>query len=350
MNMTSKQTLALCGVVIALAAVGIYGFTGTGGRQSTNDAYIAVDYSNVAPKVAGFIGQVLVEDNQQVKAGQLLAVIDDRDFRTALAASDADVLAAKAQYEQASAVLQRQTSVIAQTEATLAANKAEVTFAEQEQARYDHLAGMGAGTVQNAQQARNRIDTARARLNSATASLAADRKQVDILVAQQHAAEAGLKRAQAARDQAQLQLSYTRIVAPVDGMVGERAVRIGNYVTPGTRLLSVVPLDQAYVVGNFQETQLTHVAPGQTVDVRVDTFSGDTLKGRVQSIAPATGVTFAAIKPDNATGNFTKVVQRLPVKIVLDPHQPLLSRLRVGMSVDASIDTRSGGAEGVSAR
>ena len=341
MSMTSKQTLAVCGAVIAVAAAGIYGFTGTSGHQSTNDAYIAADYSNVAPKVAGFISQVLVEDNQQVKAGQLLAVIDDRDFLTALAASEAEVLTAKAQYEQASAVLQRQASVIAQAEAALAASKAEVTFAEQEQARYAHLAGMGAGTVQNAQQARNRIDTARARQNSAVASLAADRKQVDILTAQQHAAEAGLKRAQAAHDQAQLQVSYTRIVAPVDGMVGERAVRVGNYVTPGARLLSVVPLDQVYVVGNFQETQLTDVTPGQAVQVRVDTFPGETLKGRVQSVAPATGVTFAAIKPDNATGNFTKVVQRLPVKIVLDAQQPVLSRLRVGMSVEASIDTRN---------
>lgn len=350
MSMTSKQTLALCGAVIVVATLGIYGFTGERGQQSTNDAYISADYSNVAPKVAGFISQVLVEDNQQVKAGQLLAVIDDRDFQTALAASEADVLAAQAQYEQASAVVQRQASVIAQSQATVEVSKAEVTFAEQEQNRYAHLAGMGAGTVQNAQQARNRIDTARARQNSAVASLAADRKQVDFFTAQQHAAEAGLKRARAARDQARLQLSYTRIVAPVDGMVGERAVRIGNYVTPGARLLSVVPLDQVYVVANFQETQLTQVTPGQAVDVRVDTFSGEALKGHVESIAPATGVTFAAIKPDNATGNFTKVVQRLPVKIVLDPGQPLLARLRVGMSVEAAIDTRSTGAQEVSAR
>ena len=350
MNMTSKQTLALCGAVILVAALGIYGFTGEGGQQSTNDAYVSADYSNVAPKVAGFISQVLVEDNQQVKAGQLLAVIDDRDFQTALAASEADVLAAQAQYEQASAVVQRQASVIAQAQATVEVSKAEVTFAEQEQNRYAHLAGMGAGTVQNAQQARNRIDTARARQNSAVASLAADRKQVDVFTAQQHAAEAGLKRAQAARDQARLQLSYTRIVAPVDGMVGERAVRIGNYVTPGARLLSVVPLDQVYVIGNFQETQLTHVTPGQAVEVRVDTFSGEALKGHVESIAPATGVTFAAIKPDNATGNFTKVVQRLPVRIVLDPGQPLLARLRVGMSVEAAIDTLSAAAQEVGAR
>lgn len=341
MSMTSKQTLALCGIAIVLSGVSIYLFTGDGRRQTTNDAYIVADYSIVAPKVAGFISQVLVEDNQPVKAGQLLALIDDRDLQTALAASAAEVLSASARLEQSKAVLMRQDSVISQAQATVAATKAEVTFAEQEQARYSHLAGMGAGTVQNAQQARNRIDTALARQNSAVASVAADRKQVDILVAQQHAAEAGLKRAQAAHDQAQLQLSYTRIVAPVDGVVGERAVRVGNYVNPGSRLLSVVPLSQAYVVGNFQETQLTHVVPGQRVQIRVDTFPGESLKGRVQSIAPATGVTFAGIKPDNATGNFTKVVQRLPVKIVLDVDQPLSRKLWVGLSVEAIIDTGS---------
>lgn len=351
MSMTSKQILAVCGVAMLLAGGGIYLFTGDSDRQSTNDAYIVADYSIVAPKVAGFISQVLVEDNQPVKAGQLLALIDDRDFRTALAASEAEMMSASAQLEQTRAVLMRQGSVISQAEATLAASKAEVTFAEQEQARYSHLAGMGAGTVQNAQQARNRIDTARARQTSAVAAVAADRKQVDILTAQQHAAEAGLKRAQAAHDQTQLQLSYTRIVAPVGGVVGERAVRVGNYVNPGSRLLSVVPLRQAYVVGNFQETQLTHVVPGQRVDVRVDTFPGQSLKGRVQSIAPATGVTFAAIKPDNATGNFTKVVQRLPVKIVLDADQPLAQKLWVGLSVEAIIDTRSAASvEEVSAR
>ncbi|MCA4079476.1 HlyD family secretion protein, partial [Pseudomonas kurunegalensis] len=159
-------------------------------------------------------------------------------------------------------------------------------------------------------------------------------------------------RAEAGVEKAQLDLSYTRITAPVDGMVGERALRVGAYVNPGARLLSVVPLQQAYVVGNFQETQLTHVQPGQPVSISVDTFSGETLQGHVESIAPATGVTFAAVKPDNATGNFTKVVQRIPVKIVFDDGQPLLSRLRVGMSVEATIDTRGDKLDGkeVSAR
>ena len=230
--------------------------------------------------------------------------------------------------------------------------KAELAFAEHELKRYNHLAGVGAGTVQNAQQARTRIDQAAARLANATAVLAAERKQVEILSAQRDAAEGGLKRAHAALEMASYELSYTRIVAPVDGMVGERAVRVGAYVTPGSKILAVVPLAEAYVVANFQETQLTAMHAGQAVEVRVDSLGGETLHGRVESLAPATGVTFAAVKPDNATGNFTKVVQRIPVKIVLDDGQPLLTRLRVGMSVEATIDTRGDKLDGkeVSAR
>ena len=343
MTISSKQKLT--GATAAVLAVGVLVYLlapevfGKKPQQSTNDAFVSADFTLVAPRVAGFIKEVLVEDNQRVQAGQLLALIDDRDFRAAAQAADADTLVARAQLQNARATLERQTSVIAQTQATVVAAKAEQAFAEHELNRYNHLAGVGAGTVQNAQQARTRIDQAGARLANATAVLAAERKQVEILTAQRDAAEGGLKRAQAALEMASFQLSYTRIVAPVDGMVGERAVRVGAYVTPGSKILAVVPLAQAYVLGNFQETQLTDVQPGQDVVVRVDSLGGEALTGRVQSIAPATGVTFAAVKPDNATGNFTKVVQRIPVKIILDPGQPLAQRLRVGMSVEASIDT-----------
>ncbi|MNF72456.1 putative multidrug resistance protein EmrK [compost metagenome] len=305
MTTQAKQKIAVAvaaalavGVLLYLAVPGLFGKRT---QQSTNDAYVSADYTLVVPRVAGFIKQVLVEDNEQVKAGQLLALIDDRDLRAAAQAADAETLVA----------------------------------------RYNHLAGVGAGTVQNAQQARTRIDQASARLANATAVLAAERKQVEILTAQRDAAEGGLKRAQAALEMASYELSYTRIVAPQDGMVGERAVRVGAYVAPGSKILAVVPLAQAYVMANFQETQLTDVQPGQQVQVRVDSLGGAALSGRVESIAPATGVTFAAVKPDNATGNFTKVVQRIPVKIVLEPGQPLAERLRVGMSVEASIDTVS---------
>jgi len=331
--------LIAAGVLVYLLAPNLFGQRT---QQSTNDAYVSADYTLVVPRVAGFIKQVLVEDNQQVKAGQLLALIDDRDLRAA-----AESLVAQAQLQNARATLDRQASLIAQAQAKVVSAKAEMAFAEHELNRYNHLAGVGAGTVQNAQQARTRIDQASASLTNATAVLAAERKQVDILTAQRDGAEGGLKRAQAKLEIASYELSYTRIVAPQDGMVGERAVRVGAYVTPGSKLLAVVPLAQAYVVANFQETQLTNVQPGQDVQVRVDTFGGALLNGRVESIAPATGVTFASVKPDNATGNFTKVVQRIPVKIVLEPGQPLAERLRVGMSVEARIDTASVGANEV---
>jgi membrane fusion protein (multidrug efflux system) len=343
MNTQAKQKIAVAvavalavGVLLYLAMPGLFGKRT---QQSTNDAYVSADFTLVVPRVAGFIQQVLVEDNQQVKAGQLLALIDDRDLRAAAQAADAETLVARAQLQNARATLERQASVIAQAQSSVVAVKAEMAFAEHELNRYNHLAGVGAGTVQNAQQAQTRIDQASARLANATAVLAAERKQVEVLTAQRDAADGGLKRAQAKLEMASYELSYTRIVAPQDGMVGERAVRVGAYVTPGSKILAVVPLAQAYVMANFQETQLTDVQPGQVVQVRVDSLGGAVLNGRVESIAPATGVTFAAIKPDNATGNFTKVVQRIPVKIVLDPGQSLAERLRVGMSVEASIDT-----------
>jgi len=345
MTTQAKQKFAVAvaaalavGVLVYLALPGVFGKRT---QQNTNDAFVSADYTLVVPRVAGFIKEVLVEDNQQVKAGQLLALIDDRDLRASAEAADAQTLVARAQLQNAKATLERQTSVIAQAQASVVSAKAEMSFAQQELNRYNHLAGVGAGTVQNAQQARTRIDQATAHLDTATAKLAAERKQVDILTAQRDAAEGSLKHAQAALEIASFELSYTRITAPQDGMIGERAVRVGAYVTPGSKLLAVVPLQQAYVVANFQETQLTDVQPGQEVLVHVDSLGGEALTGRVESIAPATGVTFAAVKPDNATGNFTKVVQRIPVKIMLEPGQPLAGRLRVGMSVEASIDTKS---------
>jgi membrane fusion protein (multidrug efflux system) len=352
--MTTQSKLKMAVITASVVAIGVLvlapGLFGKRTHQATNDAFVSADFTLVVPRVAGFIKEVLVEDNQQVTAGQLLALIDDRDLHAAAQAADAETLMARAQLQNSLATLERQTSVIAQAQATVVSANAEMVFAEHELNRYNHLAGVGAGTVQNAQQARTRIDQASARLAMATALLMAERKQVEILAAQRDAAAGGFKRAQAALEIANFELSYTRIVAPQDGMIGERAVRVGAYVVPGSKLLAVVPLRHAYVVANFQETQLTDVHPGQRVQVRVDTFGGESLRGRVESIAPATGVTFASIKPDNATGNFTKVVQRIPVRIVLDPQQPLAERLRVGMSVEARIDTASVGEHEVADR
>lgn len=324
--------LALCGLLGAyrMEAAGV---------QRTDDAYVAADYTVLAPRVAGQVSALLVDDNEEVHAGQLLARIDDRDYAAAADAARADVAVAQAAVAGADAALAQQQSVIAQAQAALSAARAARVFARADYERYADLARHGAGSTQNAQQARARIDTASAEVERQAAALQAARQQVNLLQAQREHAAAALARAHAALESAVLSLSWTRIVAPVDGTVGQRSVRVGAYVTPGTPLLAVVPLKQAYVVANFQETQLAGVRAGQRADVRVDTFPDTVLRGAVDSVAPATGVTFAALAPDNATGNFTKVVQRLPVKIRLDPGQPGLEQLRVGMSVEATLRT-----------
>ncbi|MCH4875241.1 MULTISPECIES: HlyD family secretion protein [Pseudomonas] len=322
----------------------------TSAVQSTNDAFVSADFTLIAPKVAGFIDEVLVQDNQPVKAGQVVARIDPQDFKTNVQAAEASVATAQAQLANAQAMLERQRSVIAQAQATVDADLAQVEFAEHELTRYQHLAGQGAGTLQNSQQAKNRSQIARAELVQHKAALEAARQQTRVLAAQTNAAQASVQHAQALQARAELDLSYTQLVAPFDGVVGRRSVRQGAYVKPGDPVLAVVPLAKAFVVANFLEHQLTHMRAGQRVSIKVDTFPGETLQGTVDSIAPATGVTFASIAPDNATGNFTKVVQRIPVKITLDQGQPLARQLRLGMSVDASIDTESANGEQVSTR
>ena len=322
----------------------------TSAVQSTNDAFVSADFTLIAPKVAGFIDEVLVQDNQPVKAGQVVARIDPQDFKTNVQAAEASVATAQAQLANAQAMLERQRSVIAQAQATVDADLAQVEFAEHELTRYQHLAGQGAGTLQNSQQAKNRSQIARAELVQHKAALEAARQQTRVLAAQTNAAQASVQHAQALQARAELDLSYTQLVAPFDGVVGRRSVRQGAYVKPGDPVLAVVPLAKAFVLANFLEHQLTHMRAGQRVSIKVDTFPGETLQGTVDSIAPATGVTFASIAPDNATGNFTKVVQRIPVKITLDQGQPLAGQLRLGMSVDASIDTESANGEQVSTR
>src|SRR6185312_7794908 len=199
--------------------------------------------------------------------------------------------------------------------------------------RYVNLARGGAGSVQNEQQAVSRLRVAQSTLQRDTASVLAAERRSGMLRAQRAKAEAALEHARAVRDQAALNLSYTTIVAPMDGVVGNRGLRVGQYVQAGTQLMAVVPVNGVYVVANFKETQLTDVRPGQTVSLHVDMFPGANVTGHVDSIAPASGQEFALLPPDNATGNFTKIVQRIPVKIALDPGEKLSGLLRPGMSV-----------------
>jgi membrane fusion protein (multidrug efflux system) len=339
------RLLLMLGIaVLLIAAVGTYGhYYWTVGRflVSTDDAYVEADSTIVAPQVSGYLSAVLVADNQPVKAGQTLAKIDDRDYVAALDQAQADVATAQADIQNATAALQQQQTVIAQARATVAVDQANLTYAEQENARYSDLANRGSGSVQMAQQAVSKLDTARATLTRDTAAVTAAEQQVAILQAQLAKADAALQHNQAVQEQAQLNLGFTNIVAPIDGVVGNRSLRIGQFVQAGTQLMAVVPLAAVYVVANFEEIQLAGIRAGQPVDIVVDTYSGTTIKGHIDSIAPTSGQEFALLPPDNATGNFTKIVQRIPVKIAIDPNDPLRGELRPGMSVTPTIDTRT---------
>ena len=308
---------------------------------STDDAYVKADNTTVAPKISGYLHEVLVGDNERVKAGQILARIDERDFRVALDQADADVAAARAAIASKQAQLEIQQSVIGAAKATVDADQATVIFASQENKRYTDLATTGYGSLQNAQQAQSRIANAQAATQRDLANLDSALKQVDLLKAELLQAKATLARAEALQSQARLNLDYTNIIAPIDGTVGNRTLRVGQFVQAGTQLMSVVPARGAYVVANFKETQLTDVRTGQLVDIAIDMFPGQAVHGHVDSIAPASGQEFALLPPDNATGNFTKVVQRIPVKIVLDRSNDASIGLRPGMSVIPTIQTRS---------
>src|SRR5467141_3088731 len=308
---------------------------------STDDAYVKADNTTIAPKVSGYLREVLVGDNERVKAGQVLARVDERDFRVALDEAKSDVAAANAAIASKQAQLEVQQAVIDAAKATVDVDKATVTFAAQENKRYTDLASSGYGSVQNAQQAQSHIAGAQAAFQRDTANLASALKQVDLLKAEIAQANAALARAIAAQNQAELNLGYTTIVASIDGIVGNRTLRVGQYVQAGTQLMSVVPVAGAYVVANFKETQLTDVREGQAVDIAVDMFPGQVVHGHVDSIAPASGQEFALLPPDNATGNFTKVVQRIPVRIALDRNSEPSIELRPGMKVTPTIETRS---------
>ncbi|MFM0395852.1 HlyD family secretion protein [Paraburkholderia phytofirmans] len=336
MPLPRPAKIAVAIALISASAASLYLYNRDEGRaseQTTTDAYIATDSTFVAPKVAGNILEVMVDDNETVHKGQLLAVIDDRDFVVAVASAKADVENAEADVARLQASAVQQHSLIQQANAAILGDTASVNFAAANSKRYLNLAKDGSGTIQEQQQAESTLQIANARHAQDTASRDAAQHQLDVLLAQQKQATATVAKAKATLQAAELNLSYTRIVAPIDGMVGQRTLRTGAYVHVGTPLLAVVPLKQAYVEANFRETQLQHVRPGQPVTIRIDMLSGAIIHGHIDSLAPASGIAFSPIAPDNATGNFTKVVQRLPVKITIDPNQPAADRLRVGMSV-----------------
>jgi membrane fusion protein (multidrug efflux system) len=340
----STRLLLLAGAgALALAATAYAGeryWTVWRFEVSTDDAYVQADNTTIAPKISGYVGSVLVTDNEPVKAGQTLATIDDRDYRVALDQARAGVDGAKAEVAGKRASLGAQQSAVAAARAAVEVDKADLTFAEQEDSRYASLAKTGYGSVQNAERAAARIAGAQAALARDAAAEQEAERRIDVLKADIAGAEAAQARSAATERQAQLNLSYATIVSPIDGVVAARSLRVGQYVQAGAQLMAVVPTGSVYVVANYKETQLTNVRAGQAATFEVDTYPGEVFHGRVDSVAPASGQEFALLPPDNATGNFTKVVQRIPVKIVLDPARSPVAALRPGMSVYPTIETR----------
>jgi len=330
-------------LLAGLFAAGDYGrYYWTAGRYlvSTDDAYVDVHSVLISPKVAGYISDVSVDDNEFIKAGQVIARIDPRDYQTALDQARANVEAAQATIATLSEQIAQQKLVVEQVQQTVASDQAALVYSQQDFRRYTALEHTGYGTVQRAQQAQADVTQKQAKLDGDKTGVSSAEKQIDVLQAQLSQARAALAQQQANEHQAELNLSYTTITAPFDGTVGVRTAQIGQFVQPGTQLMAIVPLHAVYITANYMETQLTHVQAGQPVTIAVDTFPGAAVRGRVDSISPASGQQFALLPPDNATGNFTKIVQRIPVKIALDEGDPLAGSLRPGMSVEPTIDTK----------
>jgi membrane fusion protein (multidrug efflux system) len=334
--------LCVAGFLMVMAAREWDVWTGSARWQSTDDAYLQADLTPLAAKSPGYVRSVPVQDFQRVKAGDLLVEIVGNDYRAQLEQSEANVEAARAAIRNI--VLQKdlQQAMVQQAEATIEATQADLTRYRLETVRQQTLLKTNfAGTEQLVEQAVANEKRTAATLALNRAQLEQQRRQLDVLDGQRTQAEAVLKSQQAARDLARIALGYTRITAPVDGLVSQRQVRPGQYVSVGTLVITIVPLPHVWVVANYKETQMTRIRLNQRARVTVDAFPGVVLEGHVDSWSPASGAQFSLLPPDNATGNFTKVVQRIAVKIVLDPRS-LGDLLRPGMSVIATIDTGSG--------
>ena len=348
----SRSTLArlaipLFAVLVALAFIALATlrwdeWTGNARIQVTDDAYVRADLTRLSSRVAGAVLTVAVEDFQRVKKYDLLVQIDPADYQAQVNQAEAGVLGAQAALDNLGNQIELQYATIAQAEAARASAEAQEVEARQEEERQQSLSQTEAGTRQRLEQATAAYAKAQADVRASRAVIAAQRHQLEVLQGTKKQRAADLEATKATLAAAQLKLGYTKVIAPFDGIVSERQVQPGDYVNIGTNLISVVPLPNVYVIANYKETQLTHVEPGQPVEITVDSFPKETLRGRVERIAPASGSQFALLPPDNATGNFTKVVQRIPVRIALEKGQPIIDRLRPGMSVITRIDTSDG--------
>ena len=337
-----RTILSAVAVLIVGAGAAGGGYWWRVGRffESTDNAYIQADTSIVSPKIQGYVHEVRVADNQRVKTGDVLVVIDDRDFAARRAQAAAQLQAQQAAITTFDNETVQEQSVIAQAEAAVTSAEADRVRAQQDLARYRMLTENAAASRQRLEMAEADARKGDAALLKAKAAVVAERNRLPVLGSEKQEAQAKLGQLQAALDLASIDLADTVIRAPVDGVVGNRSVQIGQLVKPGTQLLAVVPLPAIYVVANFKETQVQRMRPGQPVSITVDAFPGSAITGTVESFAPASGSEFSLLPPENATGNFTKIVQRLPVRIAIPAANPLSGLLRPGLSVVADVDTR----------
>ncbi|WCM29462.1 HlyD family secretion protein [Sphingomonas sp. QA11] len=342
-NPRTRMILIVIVVAVLLAGGLWYWRYETHGRymQSTNDAYVQADAVVVSPKVGGYVAELFVANNQQVKVGQPLLRIDSRDYQAQTAQYQAQIDVATANAQGVRAQISEQHAGIDQARAQLAQAKSAWQFAHGQVARYAPLASTGAETGEKLAQLRDQEKQAGAQVASAQAALTSAQRRIGTLQSQIGQALSQGKAAEAQLDAAKVNLGATVIRASIDGRVGDKSVQLGQFVQPGVRLMSVVPVDKLYVEANFKETQVGLIRVGQPVKVKVDALSGVEIIGHVESFSPGTGAQFSLIPPQNATGNFTKIVQRVPVRIAIDAGPETRKLLLPGMSVDVEVDTVS---------
>jgi len=340
----SRKRLLLSGAALILAAgASWYGhdWWATGRFiESTDDAYVGGDITVIAPKVSGLIAEVAVTDNQAVHAGDLLVRLDDRDYRAALARAEAAIAGQQAGLANLDATSRLQAAMITEAQAGIAAADAEIARSRDDQIRYHQLSETAAASVQSFQKADATYKQAVAAGIRAHAALDAAQRQLEVIDTQKRQTAAALAGAVAERDAAQLNLGYTELRAPIDGIIGNRSAHLGAFAPIGAQLISLVPARGLWVDANFKESQLGRMRPGETAIITADVLPGEVFHGHVVSLAPATGAEFSVLPPENATGNFTKIVQRVPVRILLDGEASVLGRLRPGLSVTAGVDER----------
>lgn len=336
-----RRALMLGGFVVIVAVGGWVLHYVTRGQylEDTNDAFIQADAVTVSPRISGYVDAVLVGDNQDVKAGQPLVKIDPRDYNAQAAQYQAQIDVAKANAENVRAGIGEQEAAIAQAQAQLASAEEDARYAEREAARYAPLAASGAETKEQLATLRNQAAKARAAADAQRAALTSAQRRIAALNAQVQQAQAQGEAARAQLASAHVNVGSTVLTASVDGRIGDRTVRAGQFVQAGTRLMSVVPLSKLYVTANFKETQIGLMRPGQPATIEVDALNGTKIRGHVESVSPGTGSQFSLLPPQNATGNFTKIVQRVPVRIAIDAGPEARRVLVPGLSVTVTVDT-----------